>query len=138
MPEPTWLALDDISGLAKVVGEIFPGHFIELNPHKRNDLAAGVNRPRSKWSYGGEEDLTVLAAEYAFGVGKAHAFTDGNKRICFLAALTFLERNYLRLVEPEPGFFADPVIDLMADKITPQQLAELFAAHAEWIEAGAT
>lgn len=137
MAEPIWLTLDDIDWLVKVVGEQYPEHFIQPYPHKRNDLAAGVNRPQEKWRYGEEEDMTVLAAEYAYGVGKAHAFADGNKRICFLAAIVFLERNFVRLVEPEPGFFAQPIIDLMADRITTKQLARLLAAHGEWIDTDA-
>lgn len=34
-----------------------------------------------------------IAAAYAFGVSKAHAFVDGNKRTAFVTALTFLRLN---------------------------------------------
>ena len=38
-------------------------------------------------------DLATLAAAYAFGIAKAHAFTDGNKRAAFLTAMIFLGLN---------------------------------------------
>ncbi|MCG7572045.1 type II toxin-antitoxin system death-on-curing family toxin [Phaeobacter sp. CNT1-3] len=34
-----------------------------------------------------------IAAAYAFGVSKAHAFVDGNKRTAFVTTLTFLRLN---------------------------------------------
>lgn len=34
-----------------------------------------------------------IAAAYAFGISKAHAFVDGNKRTAFVTALTFLRLN---------------------------------------------
>ena len=37
--------------------------------------------------------LDEIAAAYAFGITKAHAFVDGNKRTAFVTALTFLRLN---------------------------------------------
>jgi death-on-curing protein len=37
--------------------------------------------------------LSEIAAAYAFGISKAHAFVDGNKRTAFVTALTFLRLN---------------------------------------------
>lgn len=37
--------------------------------------------------------LTDMAAAYAFGLARAHAFVDGNKRTAFVTALTFLRLN---------------------------------------------
>lgn len=34
-----------------------------------------------------------IAAAYAFGISKAHAFVDGNKRTAFVTTLTFLRLN---------------------------------------------
>lgn len=34
-----------------------------------------------------------IAAAYAFGISKAHAFVDGNKRTAFVTAVTFLRLN---------------------------------------------
>ena len=58
-----------------------------------NGLEAALARPRQKWHYKSDTDLATLAAAYAFGIAKAHAFTDGNKRAAFLTAMIFLGLN---------------------------------------------
>lgn len=58
-----------------------------------NALEAALARPRQKWNYEPESDLSVLAAAYAFGVAKAHPFTDGNKRTAFLTMAILLGLN---------------------------------------------
>jgi death-on-curing protein len=40
-----------------------------------------------------EAGLAEIAAAYAFGITKAHAFVDGNKRTAFVTATTFLRMN---------------------------------------------
>jgi death-on-curing protein len=59
-------------------------------------LESALARPQHQFNYG-EPSLTELAAAYAVGVAKNHAFVDGNKRTAFVAAVVFLERNGLRL-----------------------------------------
>jgi len=58
-----------------------------------NGLEAALARPRQKWHYERDADLATLAAAYAFGLAKAHAFNDGNKRAAFLTAVIFLGLN---------------------------------------------
>jgi death-on-curing protein len=58
-----------------------------------NALESALARPRQKWAYGNERDLSALAAAYGFGLVKNHAYRDGNKRIGFLAIATFLGVN---------------------------------------------
>ena len=55
-------------------------------------LEAAVVRPENKFSYE-QADLFACAAAYAFGIAKAHAFVDGNKRTAFVTAVTFLRLN---------------------------------------------
>jgi death-on-curing protein len=59
---------------------------------------SALARPQNLLAYEGDADLARLAASYAFGLTKNHAFVDGNKRIAFIAAATFLNINGLRLV----------------------------------------
>ncbi len=40
-----------------------------------------------------DASLAEVAAAYAFGIAKAHAFVDGNKRTAFVTAVTFLCLN---------------------------------------------
>src|SRR5487761_2276339 len=84
-------------------------HFDQLREHGglqgiRDDpaLEAALARPRQKWHYDPNVDLATLAAAYAFGLAKAHAFNDGNKRIAFLTAVVFLGLNGRDLAADEP------------------------------------
>ena len=58
-----------------------------------NVLESALARPRQKWAYGNERDLSSLAAAYGFGLVRNHPYRDGNKRIGFLAIATFLGIN---------------------------------------------
>ena len=55
-------------------------------------LEAACARPLNKSKYE-KPDVYVLAAAYGFGIAKAHAFVDGNKRTAFVATATFLRLN---------------------------------------------
>jgi death-on-curing protein len=50
-------------------------------------------RPQQKRHFEDRVDVPALAAAYAFGLVKSHPYRDGNKRIGFLAAVTFLGVN---------------------------------------------
>ena len=56
-------------------------------------LESALARPQQKWAYDEEPDIAVLAAAYAFGLARNHPYRDGNKRIGFLALVTFLGIN---------------------------------------------
>src|SRR3981189_1271067 len=55
-------------------------------------LRSALDRPINKWRYE-QSDMAELAAAYAFGLAKNHAFVDGNKRIPFMAMTVFLHKN---------------------------------------------
>ena len=57
-----------------------------------NALESALNRALNKAAYG-DPDIFELAAAYAFGLAKNHAFVDGNKRIAIVTALLFLSLN---------------------------------------------
>lgn len=62
-------------------------------------LDSALNRPVNRYHYAepGACDLADLAASYAFGLVKNHAFVDGNKRIALLACGVFLGANDKKL-----------------------------------------
>ena len=60
-------------------------------------LESALARPLNLAAYG-EPDFAELAASYAVGLAKNHAFVDGNKRAAFLAVGLFLALNCWRLV----------------------------------------
>lgn len=87
-------------------------------------LESALARPRSKFHYA-EADLATLAAAYAFGFVKNHAYVDGNKRSAFMAAVVFLGLNDLELDAPEPE-----VVDVM-NRLADGRLSE--PKFAEWL-----
>jgi death on curing protein len=58
-----------------------------------NVLESALARPRQKWNYDKSSDVAALAAAYAFGFVQKHPYKDGNRRIGFLALVTFLGIN---------------------------------------------
>jgi death on curing protein len=96
--EPLWLSTD----LVIAIHEEQLGQF--GGPSGLRDqglLESALGRPRHKYTYG-TEDLSTLAAAYAFGLARNHAFVDGNKRIAFLAMVTFLGLSDIEFVVTEP------------------------------------
>ena len=90
----------------------------------RSLLEAGCARPLNQAAYG-TPSLPQLAAAYAYGIAKAYAFVDGNKRTAFVTALTFLRLNGL-------GFRPDAVQGVrMMEDLASGDVTE--AAFAAWL-----
>jgi death on curing protein len=60
-------------------------------------LEAALARPRNMHAYNPDSTIADLAAAYAFGLSRNHAFVDGNKRVAFLSIGLFLAINGSRL-----------------------------------------
>ena len=93
-------------------------------------LESALARPRHKFAYAVKPDLATLAAAYAYGLAKNHGFVDGNKRVAFMAAYTFLGLNGrdLKATEPEVVAMIDGVA---ASEISETALAKWFRAHLQ-------
>lgn len=77
-----------------------------------------------------EAGLAEIAAAHAFGIAKAHAFVDGNKRTAFVTAVTFLRLN-------GHAFRPDPIEGVrMMEDLASGEVSE--AAFAAWLSAGLT
>ena len=85
-------------------------------------LEAAMERPRNKAAYG-EPSLEEIAAAYAFGIAKAHAFVDGNKRTAFVTSATFLRLNGFGL-RPDPLNGVRAMEDL-ASGVIPRKPSQL-------------
>ncbi len=59
-------------------------------------LESALGRPQNLAAYG-KPAAAALAASYAVGLAKNHAFVDGNKRIAFVAMELFLVLNGVEL-----------------------------------------
>ena len=93
-----------------------------------NVLESALARPRQKWAYGNERDLSALAAAYGFGLVTNHPYRDGNKRIGFLAMATFLGINSHDLDVTDADVVGE-MIGLAAGDRTEADLAGWIRAH---------
>ena len=90
-----------------------------------NALESALARPPQKWHYAAQTDVPMLAAAYAFGLIKNHPYRDGNKRIGFLAMVTFLDLNGFDLTATDAEVVAE--ILAVADGSTSED------ALADWV-----
>ena len=95
-------------------------------------LESALARPEQKHHYG-ENDLFVLAAAYLFGIAKNHPFMDGNKRIAFVAAATFLYFNGLSLEADQFDVIAC-VLAVAAGEIDEDGAARFLRDHSIKLE----
>ncbi|MDB5653355.1 MAG: Death-on-curing protein [Tardiphaga sp.] len=80
-------------------------------------LRSALERPINKWRYG----LAELAAAYAYGLAKNHAFVDGNKRIAFLSTRVFLIKNGVQF-DPDPAEATSIILSLAAGEVSEESL----------------
>ena len=89
MSEPTWVS---VKAAITIHDRQISRHGGASGMRDLGLLEAAIARPLNKWQYG-TTDLFELGAAYAFGIAKAHAFVDGNKRTALVSSLTFLLAN---------------------------------------------
>jgi death-on-curing protein len=84
-------------------------------------LRSALQGPIDKWRYD-QAPMDELAAAYAFGLAKNHAFVDGNKRIAFMAMMVFLHKNGVAF-NPDPAQSTAIILSLAAGEVSEQSLA---------------
>jgi death-on-curing protein len=117
MSEPIWLDVDEVIDMHAEQLAIFGG------PEGIRDhglLESAVLRPVNQWHYG-QTDLAALAAAYAFGLARNHAFVDGNKRIAFHAMMVFLRGNDIAFA-PNPAHATEIILSLAAGEVSEESL----------------
>ncbi|HUB84092.1 MAG TPA: type II toxin-antitoxin system death-on-curing family toxin [Rhizomicrobium sp.] len=95
MSEPVWL---NRFALELLHSESIAEHGGADGLRDEGLFESALARPVNLHAYESVTDPARLAASYAFGLAKNHAFVDGNKRIAFIAAALFLRLNGMRLV----------------------------------------
>jgi death-on-curing protein len=83
-------------------------------------LRSALERPVNKWHYENAE-LPELAAAYAFGLAKNHAFVDGNKRIAFIAMVAFLRKNRIAF-RPDQAQSTAMILAVAASEVSEASL----------------
>jgi death on curing protein len=116
--EPAWVTYDQVIAVHSRQLRRFGGA-----PGLRHDgmLRSELERPINKWHYE-HAGLAELAASYAFGLAKNHAFVDGNRRIAFMTMVIFLRKNGVRF-SPDQAQGTTMMIALAAGEISEESLA---------------
>ena len=94
-----------------------------------NALESALARAQQKWHYADEIDLAALAAAYAFGLVKNHAYRDGNKRIGFLAMITFLGLKGHEFQATDREVVTE-MLALADGRVSEEQFADWIRIHA--------
>ena len=89
-------------------------------------LEMGCARAMNLAAYS-DADLAGIAAAYAFGIAKAHAFVDGNKRTAFVTAVTFLRLNGYSF-RPEPDIGVQMMETLASSDVSESDFANWLRA----------
>ncbi len=97
MKEPLWLSKAFIFAVHE---QLLAEHGGSAGLRDGGLLESALNRPIHFFAYG-KPNLFDLAAAYAFGLCKNHPFIDGNKRVAFVAAVSFLDANRIELTAGE-------------------------------------
>jgi len=115
--EPAWLTYEQVIAIHSRQLRRFGGA-----PGLRDEglLRSAIERPTNKWHYE-QVELPELAAAYAFGLAKNHAFIDGNKRIAFMAMMVFLRRNGVQFA-PDQAHASKIIMSLAAGEVSEESL----------------
>lgn len=123
--QPTWLSRIVVDSI----------HNDQIREHgglpgirDENVLESALARPQQKWHHVDRTDVPQLAAAYAFGLVKNHPYRDGNKRIGFLAMITFLGLNGHDCEATDAEVVAE-IAGLADGTVSEQELADWVREH---------
>ena len=92
-------------------------------------LLSALYRPRNLLAYSeNEPDMAALAASYAFGIARNHAFIDGNKRTALVVCRTFLKINGYDLSASQQEKY-QTFLQLAAGSLSEEELAAWIRAR---------
>jgi len=111
-------------------------HSAQLTEHGGSDgirdetlLDSALAKPRNVFGYADQPDIFRLAASYAFGIARNHAFVDGNKRTALVVSLAFLDRNGWDIVASKENLYFT-FLRLADGSLTEEELTTWFTKHA--------
>jgi death-on-curing protein len=123
MKEPIWILPETVTIIHQL---LMTEHGGLLGIRDKSLLESALARPQQLFAYTNDCNLFSLAAAYSAGIVKNHPFVDGNKRVAFTIATTFLELNGYEVNAPN----SEVVIlfeSLASGQITEGALAEWFS-----------
>jgi len=130
--EPTWIDRD----LAERVHERqLAEHGGSSGVRDAGLLDSALNRPRHLFAYTDPSpDIPTLAASYAYGIARNHAFGDGNKRTAAVICETFLNLNGYAFTATNDEAY-DKFLALAAGDLSEGAFADWLGRNVERVEA---
>jgi death on curing protein len=127
MREPRWLT--------RLVVDVIHSELLRehggargVRPGGEDLIESALARARNRSACAPESDLPALAAAYLSGLAKNHGYIDGNERVGFACAATFLRLNGLRLTASEAEAH-EAVIGLVEGRYSEERIAEWIRSH---------
>ncbi|MGD0796630.1 MAG: type II toxin-antitoxin system death-on-curing family toxin [Acidobacteriaceae bacterium] len=90
MDEPCWVSKRAVLALHE---EQLAEHGGSSGIRDESLLDSALAKPQNVFACADDPGIFRLAASYAFGIARNHAFVDGNKRTALVACILFLNRN---------------------------------------------
>lgn len=128
--QPDWLSVGEVKTLHDLVLERSGG---AQGVRDENLLESAVARPQNLHAYG-ETDPHQLAAGYAEGISRNHAFVDGNKRTAFMCADEYLCRHGYLLDTKKSEQHAEQMENLAQGLVEREQFAQHLKENSYLIE----
>jgi death-on-curing protein len=129
MTEPRWLSRLVVDAIhSELLRE--HGGAPRLRQGGEDLIESALARARNRLACATESDLPTLAAACLTGLAKNHGYIDGNKRVGFACAATFLRVNGLRLTASEAETY-DAVIGVVEGRYSEEQIAEWIRSHSD-------
>ena len=126
MEEPRWITLEAAILLHELQIAEFGG---SDGVRDVGLLDSAMARPKNLFLYGDDVTVSRLAASYCFGISRNHPFIDGNKRVAYVVARTFLQKNGNDIVASAAEKI-ETMLAVASGEMPEEALADWFAAHA--------
>ena len=126
MDEPVWISKRAVLALHD---EQLAEHGGSGGIRDETLLDSALAKPKNVFAYGDEPDLFRLAASYAYGIARNHAFVDGNKRTALVISVLFLNRNGWDITLAKAEEYS-MFLGLAEGSVSEEELAAWFREHA--------
>ena len=123
--EPHWLPIEVVVQINRLLVGLTGEPHLLARPEL---LESALARPRNKFGYG-EEDVVSLAVSLLVGIGRNHAFAQGNKRTAFIAAVDFLGVNGFALQVGDSEDLGRMIEAVLLGELSERYLLERWKSH---------
>lgn len=125
--EPLWLRREWVDAVHFQQLKRFGGLF---GVRDAGAIESALARPRNQWVYAEKHDMATLSAAYGFGLTRGHGYSDGNKRVGFVAMAVILDLNGFSLEAPESEVVGI-MLGVAAGEVSEERLSEWVHNHIE-------